>query len=385
MAKGQIVIDSFEMNLNNWEILVGNANLDGNEFSGASSVRLHRPDLPIGASTTIRHRTFNDNFGIYDMACFADGPVSDIQFLFQYQDDQNYYSVGSNPSNTDNPEFKLWKVVNGVYTVLDSTGPVMNLFEWYKMRVERYCTGEISVYVDDNLELQAFDRELLDPGTVCLAAWAENTFFDDLTFELANSNIVTELNEFICSGTFFEVGDSRYSKAGTYYDTLQTQDGCDSVIILELNIAPHYLVNESDTVCADAGYIFGNDTLYLSGRYSATLQSIYGCDSLVELDLTVIGENIMRDTILCEGQPILFGVDTITQPGIYIDTLVSVDGCFSIIQLNVEIQNSISLLGPDQTICFEETPNIPLRVLGYDSLIWFDGRRQETIAVSTPG
>lgn len=382
---GQVVIDSFERNLDNWEILIGNANLDGNEFSGASSVRLHRPDQPIGASTIIRHRTFNDNFGIYQMACSASGLVSDIQFLFQYSDDQNYYSVGSNPRGTDNPEFKLWKVVNGTYTVLDSIAAVMDLNIWYRMRVERYCTGEISVYVNDSLFLQAFDREILNPGTICLAAWAENTYFDDMAFQSANSDIVTELTETICSGTFYEVAGNRYSMTGKYADTLQTSDGCDSVVKLDLTISPHYLVNAQDTVCAHEGYILGNDTLYTGGNYNATLKSIYGCDSLVELRLTVIGENILRDTFLCEGQSLLFAGDTIRAPGTYLDTLFAVDGCFSVIQLRVAVQDAVSILGPDQTVCFEETPNLPLRATGFDSILWFDGRTLETIAISAPG
>ena len=86
-STGQVLIDDFETDtdLTNWERIEGLAEVQGaNEYSGALAIRLHRPDAPIGAQTTYLHRTFQENFGIYEMACYADGPVSDVQFIFQY-------------------------------------------------------------------------------------------------------------------------------------------------------------------------------------------------------------------------------------------------------------------------------------------------------------
>lgn len=389
-VSAQTVIDSFERDLSNWLIVEGLAEIQGaNEYSGANSVRLHRRDAPIGAQTTLLHRTFQDNFGIYDVACYADGPVSDIQFLFQYIDNQNYYGISSNPRLTDNPQLILWKVVNGVYTLLDSIGPVMDLNKWYKLRVERFCSGEISVYVGDaigdTLRIQVMDRSILAPGTIGLASWAESTFFDDVAFLSKNSGILTELDETICSGSFYQLGDNRYSQKGIYYDTLLTADGCDSVIKVDLKIAPHYIVTVSDTVCAHEGYLLGSDTLRISGNYNGTFQSAFGCDSLVTVNLLVLEENQVQDTLLCNGQVISFGDDTIRDAGTYYDTLVVQDGCLSIVQLNVTTNHSVDLLGTDQTVCFDNIPSIPLRVIGYDSVRWSDGRSQETIAINAPG
>ena len=382
----QTVIDDFESDLNNWTVVEGNANLQGtNVFSGSMAIRLNRPESISGAETVILHNTFRQNFGVYEMACYADGPVSDIQFLFQYQDNQNYYAVASNPRATDNPYLLLWKVVNGQFTVLDSIDPVMDLNQWYKLRVERYCDGGIYIYVDDDLKIQVMDRALLDPGTIGLAAWAESTYFDELTFEPVNSNVVTELNEFICSGTFYEVGSNRYSQTNFYIDTLQTAEGCDSIVHLQLNVTPHYLSNDRDTVCFQDGYILGEDTLRTSGRYNKSLFSKYGCDSIVELSLVVVGESTYLDTLLCADQYILVGNDTIFDAGTYYDTISATQGCFSIAEINVRTKSSAEILGADQTVCFETTPNIPLSASGYDSVQWFDGRTNETIAISAPG
>ncbi|MBK8507010.1 MAG: hypothetical protein IPL46_35455 [Saprospiraceae bacterium] len=89
MIQSQVLIDDFETDtdLTNWENIEGLAEVQGaDKYSGALAIRLHQPDLPPDAQTTYLHKTFLDNFGIYEMACFADGPVSDVQFIFQYID-----------------------------------------------------------------------------------------------------------------------------------------------------------------------------------------------------------------------------------------------------------------------------------------------------------
>ena len=148
--------------------------------------------------------------------------------------------------------------MDGIYTVLDSIGPVVDLNKWFILRVERYCDGEISIYIDNDLKISVQDRSITDPGKIGLAAWAESTYFDDITFESINSDIVVDIEEFICSGRFYEVDTNRYTESGIYIDTLTTALGCDSIVRLKLTIVPHYLVTERDTICAHETYIFGS-------------------------------------------------------------------------------------------------------------------------------
>ena len=383
----QMLSDNFEDDLSNWRILEGFAEIQGaNEFNFANAVRLFRPNLPSGAQTTMIHKTFQDNFGIYEVACYADGPLSDVQFLFQYIDDQNYYKLSCNPRDTDNPLLMLWKIVDGDYTLLDSIGPVVDLNRWFILRVERYCDGSIDIYIDDDLKIEVTDRSLLQPGTIGLAAWAASTYFDALTFQSKNADIVVDLDEYICSGRFYELADNRYNESGFYADTLQTAQGCDSIIRLQLTIVPHYLVTDRDTICSHEFRVFGGDTLRTSGRYNDAFQSIHGCDSLVELNLIALGgDTISSDSTLCDGQFIVFNSDTIFESGSYYDSVFADDGCFGIFQLNVNTVDALIDLGDDRSVCFEDTPFIPLRATGFDSVAWFDGRNQETIAISTAG
>ena len=89
--------------------------------------------------------------------------------------------------------------------------------------------------------------------------------------------------------------------AGTYWDTVETRFGCDSVIQLRLfvrdrNEVTHRTVHIPDTV---APYLWthtwkangldktSTDTLYSSGEYHFMMPSIYGCDSIDSLSLFI--------------------------------------------------------------------------------------------------
>lgn len=149
---------------------------------------------------------------------------------------------------------------------------------------------------------------------------------------------------------------------------------------------PHYLVTARDTICAHEYQLFDGDTLRTGGRYNAALQSIHGCDSLVELNLIVLGGDTMSsDTSICQGEFLVFSDDTIFESGRYFDTIFAPDGCFGIVELNVEVGLPSLNLGEDQTVCFENTPDIMLQVSGFDSIRWFDGSTVDAINVNAPG
>jgi gliding motility-associated-like protein len=91
--------------------------------------------------------------------------------------------------------------------------------------------------------------------------------------------------ERICPGDEYVFSDQLLTESGTYRDTLQTAGGCDSIIELRLSV----MGEAADTVYAK---IFDSETLTIGnrrfrqpGEYSLTLQSSDNCDSLVYLVL----------------------------------------------------------------------------------------------------
>ena len=40
----------------------------------------------------------------------------------------------------------------------------------------------------------------------------------------------------ICDGDFIEIGDHSYDEFGTYHDTFESSEGCDSILVTYLRI-----------------------------------------------------------------------------------------------------------------------------------------------------
>lgn len=84
----------------------------------------------------------------------------------------------------------------------------------------------------------------------------------------------------------------KYDKSGVYYDRLTSVTGCDSVFSLNLTIAPTYFTVDSGATYEDIPYVWAGHNVAIPttpGRHTVmdTLKTVYGCDSVCELRLTV--------------------------------------------------------------------------------------------------
>ncbi|MDG1238566.1 MAG: gliding motility-associated C-terminal domain-containing protein, partial [Flavobacteriales bacterium] len=132
-----------------------------------------------------------------------------------------------------------------------------------------------------------------------------------------------------------------YDSSGVYVDTLQSLTGCDSIVTLDLTINSSYLDDTISLIACDSADWNGT-TYYVSGVYRDTIQSVAGCDSIVTIDLTIKDVNIGDTTslVVCDEFITQLG-DTISTTGIYYDTLQSSFGCDSIITYDITVKNSI--------------------------------------------
>jgi hypothetical protein len=74
---------------------------------------------------------------------------------------------------------------------------------------------------------------------------------------------------------------------GTYKDTLQTHLGCDSIVTTVITVNPVYSVNNIQSICDGGSYTVNGHTYTTAGSYNDTLQSQYGCDSIIYTTLSV--------------------------------------------------------------------------------------------------
>jgi gliding motility-associated-like protein len=119
---------------------------------------------------------------------------------------------------------------------------------------------------------------------------------------------------------------------------LQTSTGCDSTVNLTLIVDPILTSNIQAAICQGGNYTFGTQNLTASGNYSRTIQTVAGCDSIINLTLTVNPVLSSSSSMnLCQGQTTLFFGQTLSGTGIYTHTLQTVAGCDSVVTLNLTV------------------------------------------------
>ncbi|MCQ2338908.1 MAG: IgGFc-binding protein, partial [Paludibacteraceae bacterium] len=142
----------------------------------------------------------------------------------------------------------------------------------------------------------------------------------------------------ICDGGLLIWRGKNIHLAGTYFDSLKTESGCDSIFELYVRILPKFHDIAYDTVCTDKTYHWRDKWLIEGGIYYDTIKGHYGCDSVYEMRLTMFRPYVYEEYAeVCQGGSFAFRGRVITQPGTYYDSLTSRHGCDSIYKLVLNI------------------------------------------------
>jgi hypothetical protein len=195
------------------------------------------------------------------------------------------------------------------------------------------------------------------------------TFYDSLlTMEGCDSVYTLELSNYptfseeqastICSNDSLLWRGTYYNETGIYYDSLASVFACDSVYLLYLTANPAYSYFESSTICDNDSLLWRGDYYKNAGTYYDSLTTISSCDSVYVLELFVNPTYFSSDPFtICSNDSILWHDSYYNETGFYYDSLSSIDGCDSVIMLDLTI---------NQAYEFVETASI----CDSDSLAW---------------
>jgi gliding motility-associated-like protein len=169
----------------------------------------------------------------------------------------------------------------------------------------------------------------------------------------------------ICSNQFRSFNGQNQSLAGIYRDTLLNSQGCDSFLYLHLSVRPISTYRDTQTICANQSYFFNGLGRSSPGVYADTLLNSVGCDSFIYLHLSVsdTSTSMQYDTI-CANHPKLFNGKFESITGLYRDTMINSLGCDSFVNLYLTVKDTSSYQY-NQSIC----KNLP---------IWFNGSLLKT-------
>ena len=142
----------------------------------------------------------------------------------------------------------------------------------------------------------------------------------------------------ICQGESYNFGTQTLIESGNYTESFTSVTGCDSTVVLSLIVNSVYSVTANAEICQGESYTFGTQTLTEAGIYSETFISENGCDSIVELTLnlsTVYNES--AEAAICDGDTYNFGTQTLTNEGTYTQIFTSQMGCDSTVVLTLAV------------------------------------------------
>jgi len=144
-------------------------------------------------------------------------------------------------------------------------------------------------------------------------------------------------NSNICEGQSFSLSGQSYTTSGTYQGRLTGTGGaCDTLITLNLNVIPRQTILPAVTRCSNQPYPFNGLSLTSSGTYYDTLINSLGCDSILQLNLTVNPSyNQNQNIVVCSGTSFAFGGQNLTTSGNYSHTYTTMNGCDSLVNLTL--------------------------------------------------
>lgn len=162
------------------------------------------------------------------------------------------------------------------------------------------------------------------------------------TFDVeVSSSSLTQVNAQICENDSYTIGGQTYTTTGNYSILLTSSAGCDSTIELSLTVTPETSVALQETICEGNSYTFNGQNIDQQGTYTAVFQSQSGCDSTITLNLTVLPSySVQEQYSVCSGDDMTYNGTSYTSPGTYTIAFTTQDGCDSTITLN--------LIAPDE-------------------------------------
>ncbi len=160
-----------------------------------------------------------------------------------------------------------------------------------------------------------------------------------------------------------------YNAAGIFTDTLVNANGCDSILTITLDTWPVEETFETLDICeSDLPYSWQTLVLDSAGTYRDTILTQHGCDSILVLALNVNSGVAFDSTIYaCESYVWDWGDgNTYTSSGIYEVITGGANGCGDTLRLNLIISPALSVtFATEDVSCFGDSDgSIMVAVLG---------------------
>ena len=164
-----------------------------------------------------------------------------------------------------------------------------------------FCQGESYTWerIKDGVK---YSSTYSYPGTYYDYLLSKDGDRDSITYVLYltmnNAAQTTYLHETICEGGYVTIAGEKFSTQGVHQRKLQTINGCDSTIVLSLQVLKADTVDTVAVVEAGKTITWKGNTYSAEGVYYSTpYTNRFGCDSVVRMTLTTHAVDTIADTV----------------------------------------------------------------------------------------
>ena len=199
-----------------------------------------------------------------------------------------------------------------------------------------YDTTRADICQGETLTVDSINFSTTGTYTLPTRYYTDSTVYPTLVVDV-HSNYYPQLSTQICEGENYSFGSRTLTETGVYVDSLQSLFGCDSLVTLTLNVYDHTASLQTEDVCDS--YQWHGAVYTASATVVDTIANVHGCDSVCTLNLTVRYSN-SGDTVADVCDLFNWYGQNYTSSGTPTHTLTNAAGCDSTLTLNLTVRHS---------------------------------------------
>ena len=136
----------------------------------------------------------------------------------------------------------------------------------------------------------------------------------------------------LCPGDSLMINGNMIGAAGNYLVSEQSVLGCDSIVDITLTVLSDIIQIENANICQGESFFVGGADQTVGGDYEDIFTASNGCDSLVTTFLTVFPKfDSESDVAICSGDSVFLQNQWQQSNGMYFDTLPAMNNCDSVV------------------------------------------------------
>lgn len=218
-------------------------------------------------------------------------------------------------------------------TIILDAGPGFSSYFWFDSEVFIDSSQTVFVSNPDSYIAGALDS-------------CENLVLDTVVVSLILEEVITEtIMENLCDGDTLIINNEAFTEGGIFEQTFVSSVGCDSTLIIQielLDLPPSELL--SVDLCIGDTIIINGEAFSEEGSFTQFLESENGCDSILVVEINeseVFGTDIVES--ICPGDSVIINNEVFTEEGSFVQNLVSEAGCDSILNINIVELEAMSI------------------------------------------